>query len=62
MTHFKVEQNAMGPLLAAYPHDPEDRALSVRDYLEDKLSEGWLFETIYNSSGDLYFIFSVTAA
>lgn len=41
MQHYLVERTAVGDLLSAFPHSPEDRLQTYEDYLEDKFASGW---------------------
>lgn len=41
MQHYLVEIKSNSALFSAYPHTPNDVALSTQDYLEDMFSQDW---------------------
>ncbi len=63
MTHFHTDRQSYGDLTTNYPHSPEDQEQSVRDYLEDMLSQGYepVSHAWYGSTSFIHFIFRVAA-
>jgi len=59
-SHYRVEDQGLSALAAAYPHVPEDYTASMGDYLEDMHSKGWSFITsTHDGNGYRYFFKAV---
>jgi hypothetical protein len=63
MVHYKAEKQGWGALEANYPHDPENFAASIADYLEAQCALGWTLLAIHPSdtSSATTFIFTPNA-
>lgn len=61
MQNFLVEKQPLGDIESNYPHSPTDVPLSIQDYLEDMLSQGFALISTSDAANGPYWIFRVVA-
>ncbi len=62
MQTYLVETVSAGDVTTNFPHSPTDVSLSFQDYLESKLTEGYLLVShAHRTTNEYLFVFKVVA-